>query len=73
MSTQKKVLDALKEELKPVTGSEEASITGGYASGTADMNSDTDDMPVVENVPCNQPNGICNTLAGCAGPPGTVK
>lgn len=62
-TSQKRVLDVLKEQLQPLTESEGESLTGGVASGTANP----DDIDPTLNVGCGEKNSGCptNTVSGC--------
>lgn len=55
----KKVLDSLKEKLEPLTEAEGDSLTGGFASGTADP----DGIDPTLNVSCPT-NSHCTVNSG---------
>lgn len=61
-NVQKKVLDALKDQLNPITDSEGSSLSGGFASGSADADAEGIDV----NISCPE-NSKCNVVAGCGG------
>jgi len=61
-NTQKKALDALKDQLQPLSGDEQGALAGGFSSDAAEAVDAESEL----NVGCPT-NRKCNVVAGCGG------
>jgi len=61
-NTEKKALDALKEQLQPLSGNEQGALAGGFSSDAAEAIDAESEL----NIGCPE-NSKCNVVAGCGG------